>query len=327
MAFDTHANLISVTVTVVPSPAISGTLLSISNADATVLSNASLVAPFNVTIGPSTGRNETNQEIMRITNIGAANSGGAGNTQLTVTRQAETGGINRTILAGDTMKVTVTSKTATDIENAVNSGWTPVSDTPVYASPNTITINGFDRTAIYTKGTRVKFTNNGSTFFGVVISSVFSGGNTTVTLAPNSDYAIANSAITNPFYSYEINPQAYPGWFNFITTFTGFSVIPTGTFRFSIIGNTCFIKYIDGSAGTSNATTFTFTVPVPYRNTVANVGLCSVQDNGANSAPGHMQASGGGSNTVISVYKTYFQGVFTNSGGKDFGPGTFSYEF
>jgi hypothetical protein len=65
-------------------------------------------------------------------------------------------------------------------------GWYPSNDVWVYASANSFTITGVDRTGVYSKGTRVKCTNNGSDFYGAVIDSSFST-DTTVTFAPNDD--------------------------------------------------------------------------------------------------------------------------------------------
>lgn len=50
-------------------------------------------------------------------------------------------------------------------------------------------------------------------------------------------------------------------WTDFVPTFTGFSAAPTITAcRYTIIGKTC-IMYFRGLAGTSNATTYTMTIP------------------------------------------------------------------
>jgi len=74
-------------------------------------------------------------------------------------------------------------------------GWTPVNGIWNYASANSFTITGVDRTSIYTPGTRIECTNNGNTFYGVVVSSSYST-DTTVTLAANDDYSLNNSDIT-----------------------------------------------------------------------------------------------------------------------------------
>src|SRR5260370_37771581 len=97
-------------------------------------------------------------------------------------------------------------------------GWIRANEVWTYASANSFTISGVDRTSVYTTGTRIKCSNNSSTFFGVIASSSFST-NTTVTLIPNNDYSLSNSTISNPLYSYQANPQGYPGWFNYSPSF------------------------------------------------------------------------------------------------------------
>lgn len=81
-----------------------------------------------------------------------------------------------------------------------------------YASASTFTIAGVDLTTTFTKGTRLKFTQT-TAKYAVVVSSSFST-DTTVTIAVNTDYTIANAAITANYYSYEVNPQGYPSYFN-----------------------------------------------------------------------------------------------------------------
>lgn len=71
---------------------------------------------FNVTIFPADNNPlSTNAEIVRIT----AKSIGASETTFTITRQAETGGTSRTILAGDRVAAAPTKKLFTDLDNAI----------------------------------------------------------------------------------------------------------------------------------------------------------------------------------------------------------------
>lgn len=141
-------------------------------------------------------------------------------------------------------------------------GWIPTTDTWTYASASTFTIAGEDRTAIFTPGTKLKFTQT-TEKYATVASSSFST-NTTVTIIVNTDYTIANAAITAPFYSYVSNPPAFPVSFSFTVTANGFTSNPSGmTGEYSIIGNrTILASYRMPNAGTSNATTFTFNLPV-----------------------------------------------------------------
>lgn len=137
-------------------------------------------------------------------------------------------------------------------------GWTDGSAyTWVYASASTFTIAGVDLTTTFTKGTRLKFTQT-TVKYAVVVASSFST-NTTVTIAVNTDYTIANAAISLNYYSYQASPQGYPTWFTFnpTITFTGGSA-PTGSpvlfQQFAILGNILSINLSNYSytAGSGN---------------------------------------------------------------------------
>lgn len=116
---DAHANFAVAPggVTVAPSPAASGTTLSISNSDAAAFPDPASGA-YNVTIWPTGEQPLTsNAEIVRFTAKGAADSGGAGNTQFTIDREEE-GTSARTIVTGDQVAMTITKKVLTDAEGA-----------------------------------------------------------------------------------------------------------------------------------------------------------------------------------------------------------------
>lgn len=104
-------------------------------------------------------------------------------------------------------------------DSASTDGWTSSSDTWVYASASTFTITGADRTSVYTKGTRLRFKQGGGYKYAVVVGSSFSS-DTTVTILVNTDYTIANAAITDNGYSYQLSPQGYPSVFAYTVTAT-----------------------------------------------------------------------------------------------------------
>lgn len=120
-------------------------------------------------------------------------------------------------------------------------GWTyDDAATWTYASATTFTVAG-DQTVKFSKGTRIKLTQTTVKYF-VVVGSSAAGGTTTVTITGGSDYSLANAGITSPFYSYAINPQGYPTYFNYATTWTGSSSNPAIgdgnlAFQFSIVGD------------------------------------------------------------------------------------------
>jgi hypothetical protein len=93
----------------------------------------------------------------------------------------------------------------------------------------------------YPVGTRLKYTQT-TEKFATVYSSTYSSPNTTITVAENDDYTIANATITSPYYSYIPKPVGYPFYFDFTPTLTGdgsmsYSSTTVYTAYFSIVGS------------------------------------------------------------------------------------------
>ena len=192
-------------------------------------------------------------------------------------------------------------------------GWNDANETWTYASASTFTVPT-DLTAKYVKGTKIKWTQT-TVKYGVVVASSF-GASTTVTIAVNTDYTIANAAISANFYSYETIPQGWPDWFSFTAGFTGFSVNPTVTLsKWRIEGKTCFIRYIGNANGTSNTTGFTITgFPVSVATNEGKGGCLGIlQDNGVTSGPLYGTVS---TSTIILSNSATTDAGWTNSGGK-----------
>lgn len=206
------------------------------------------------------------------------------------------------------------NKTLTNPVIANYDGWISAGETWTYASASTFTVSG-DVTAKYPKGTRLMFTQT-TVKYGVVASNSYSAPNTTVTIIVNTDYTLANAAISANFYSYDINPQGYPGWFNWTPTLTGFSVNPTNTlYKFNAIGNRIQILYRQGTNGTSNLSTKTYTLPVACVTLTGYVVVAPTLfvDNGVQgSTPGMVTISNGA--TTASIFTTWASGTWTASG-------------
>lgn len=155
----------------------------------------------------------------------------------------------------DTQVATVTPRT---------DGWL-AGDAMTYASAHSVTVAG-NLTTRYKKGTKIKLTNDGGTDYYVVAGSSYSDPSTTVTFITSTDYALANSAITNPYYSYEANPQGFPNWFNYTPTTAavgGGSFTPAFRIaRFSVQGNTCHVVWVtNGHTISGTVTSVTITLP------------------------------------------------------------------
>lgn len=220
--------------------------------------------------------------------------------------------------SGQFLKTQGASANPTWADASATDGWIADSNTYVYVSASSFKITGTDLTTRFTKGTRIKFTQTTAKYF-VVVSSSFST-DTTVTVAVNTDYTIANAAITSPYYSYQLSPAGYPNWFTFSPTFGGFSVNPSGGMgmKYRIEGNTCYFKMHYTSDGTSNATTFTITIPVAAAQALYVVGQGFAKDGGSNVTPtyGHLETTA--SSATVDVRKTLYQGSWTGSGAKNF---------
>lgn len=176
--------------------------------------------------------------------------------------------------------------------NAVtgNDGWISTSDTWTYASASTFTVSG-DQTTKYSKGTRLMWTQT-TVKYGVVVASSYSAPNTTVTIAVNTDYTIANAAITANFYSYAANPQGYPDWFAYTPTMTAFTA-SSAYGRFSITG-----KSVTVSAKITSSTTVSNVIAASLPTQVANsntnyYGIAYANDVGSAYQTGICQAATG----------------------------------
>jgi hypothetical protein len=200
----------------------------------------------------------------------------------------------------------------------LSDGWaTPIGETWTYASAVTFTVPN-DMTARYSKGTKLKLTQTTEKYF-YVIASTYGAPNTTVTVTGGSDYTLANAAITNNYYSYAVNPEDFPGWFTYAPTLVGFSADPANpVYRFRLDGKLCTVTIRQGTAGTSNATTLTFTAPIAsvnIANMVWGTTYWAATDNGsALTTIGRVWIQANSSS--IGCYTNMSTGAWTNANGK-----------
>lgn len=207
-----------------------------------------------------------------------------------------------------------TAQATLDVSSA--DGWKADTATWTYASASTFTVSG-DRTAVFTKGTRLKFTQT-TVKYGVVASSAHAAGTTTVTIIVNTDYVLANAAISATAYSYAADPQGFPTWFNYTTTPSGWAATPTVVFaRFKTIANICYLDL--RITGTSNATSASATAPVAAEDTADNVGrvvgpMISTDNGVTVTTPARAFITD--ASTTITFGKDFGGGAWTSSGTK-----------
>lgn len=165
-------------------------------------------------------------------------------------------------------------------------GWIAVSDTWTYASATTVTVPS-NATTKYSVGDKVRFTNSGTKYFYITAVAA-----TTLTLNGGSDYTVANTAITVPYYSKAETPLDFPQYFAYTPTWANTTLgNGTATGRFSMSGKTVHFrsKFTLGSTS-AMGTNCTSTLPVASSSSyTANetIGVAYMQDAGTASYSCH----------------------------------------
>jgi hypothetical protein len=215
------------------------------------------------------------------------------------------------------------SKIANDGTFVPGDGWNSAEETWTYASSTTFTISG-DKTGKYQVGDKLKLTNSTVKYFYITIVS-HAAGTTTVTVNGGTDYTLANAAISANYYSKANNPQSFPQWFNYTSTWTGFSSAPAGGSRFTVVGRTVIYVTRQGGGGTSNATTATISLPITASASLGTEdGLGIALDNGTwQTDPGLFSITASG--TTATLWKAAIAVAWTASGTKGW-MGVITYE-
>jgi hypothetical protein len=222
-----------------------------------------------------------------------------------------------------TLRVGADPQTAAYIEDFT--GWTNPNHTWTYASATTFTVTG-NVTAMYYAGVKIRYKQGGAYEYAHVLSSSYSAPNTTVTLVANADFALANDTITDNYFSLADNPAGFPAAFNWSPTFGGFSADPVGIFRFTVNGTKCPLYFEMSTAGTSNANSFTMSIPIAASASTSKVAVAvPAVDNGTRLTTFSLaliQPSG----TTIAFGKDAAGNVWTTSGAKRIVYGEICYE-
>lgn len=149
-------------------------------------------------------------------------------------------------------------------------GWIGANETWTFVSSTQFSVTG-DQTGKYKFGDKIKLTQTSAKYF-YVTASAFTSVVTTVTVNGGTDYTLANATISSPFYSRSHTPVAFPHWFNYATTYTGWTADTPSVqdTRFSISGRSVSVIWTTPSIdnGTSNSTSTSMTVPVAAKSDV-----------------------------------------------------------
>lgn len=194
-----------------------------------------------------------------------------------------------------------------------------LSQSAVYASASSFTVP-FNITAYVQKGDKIRWTQPTlGVKYGHIYSAVYSAPNTTITIPVNTDYTVANEAITDFYISRAHYPWGFPNGFNWAPTLVGFSANPTNTvYQYSLDNKTCALNVRQTTAGTSNATSFTISLPITASTVPNGVwGVVNIQafDNGVELAAATRSVVGS-AGTVITLQSSLASGAWTAANGK-----------
>lgn len=142
-------------------------------------------------------------------------------------------------------------------------GWTPANESWSYASASTITVPS-GAASRYAKGDFIKWTQT-TVKYGTIVAVA----DTLLTIAVNTDYTVANAAISANYYCHGGTPIGFPGKFNFAATinYIGGTTDPTSNTvnyaYYSTFGNTVLFSLKSTVvAGTGNRTFTLYLLPI-----------------------------------------------------------------
>jgi hypothetical protein len=131
----------------------------------------------------------------------------------------------------------------------------------------------------------------------VGINHYFKSGGNDFTLSGGSGNTVAGVS-SQAFATGSAPAQTFTDWAAFTPTWGGFSVNPTATTRYVQIGKIVFVEVLTTVDGTSNATTFTMTLPVNAANAAATaIGFGRGVNAGAAVGPSRIDITAAGTAT------------------------------
>ncbi len=187
-------------------------------------------------------------------------------------------------------------------------GWVDAQTGWAYVSASSFKVAGADVRNRYPVGTKLSCTDSG-TKQGYAGVATYAGGDTTVPFIGDS---LTGGTITNPRYSYVVNPYGFPSSFAFTpSSYTGWAATPTFACRLAISGGH-FYLWID-IEGTANGDAKAITLPLARSASVTGAHPATVVSYvGAayDVDPGRVDVV----TSTATFYRTLAQGAYPTSG-------------
>lgn len=142
-----------------------------------------------------------------------------------------------------------------------------------------------------------------------------------------TDANISSSAAIAPTKIAGGNAGMFGVWTSYSASYTGFSASPTSVNVYSLMGKMCTVMVYPTGNGTSNANTFTITLPFTSTNahgTFITYGYTKfVNNSGTGGVPGSIQVAN--NSAIANLYQDNTNAVWATSGAKS-AAFTFTYE-
>jgi len=200
-----------------------------------------------------------------------------------------------------------------------------------YVSATSMTVAG-DWRGIFLRGTKIELYNNSTTKYGYIVDKSYNAGSglTTISLSALNDSSgniltLTSGSITMVKCGNSLFLRDHPNWINYTPSYTGFSSDPTATSsEFMCLGNYCIVNLQHFPAGTSNANTFTWSLPIQATSTSGYVAQCPTpfHENGGSAESNRGYGQVVASATSCSMFRASTAGGspsgsgWTSSGGK-----------
>lgn len=213
-----------------------------------------------------------------------------------------------------TAKITNSNITAAKLDDNLLAGWILLTASGTRVGDTSFTVAG-DVTDQIAVGDKLKLTDTTTKYY--YVTAVAYTSSTLITVTGGTDYTVVGDP-SNIYYSKVASPVGFPQCFNYTPTFTGFSADPSAYIsQFTITDRIVTWFFHTDTGGTSNATTYTMTIPVTAKTLTNGVWYFPARtvDNSNNVAtPGIGYIASGG--TTVALFPDYAYTNWTNSGGK-----------